>query len=468
MTDNTALEQALPHIEWMRRYNDERLAATGRRPVAHTRTYGCQQNVADGERINGLLKEMGYDFSDKVEGADLVLFNTCAIREGAEDRVFGNVGALKKEKKRNPDMLIVLCGCMTQQAHVAKRFRQSFPFVDILLGAGAMHRLPVLISGAVSSGERVFETLDPTFPAVENLPIRRDGTARAWLPIMYGCDNFCTYCVVPMVRGRERSRASSDIIKEAAGLIAEGYKEITLLGQNVNSYGKGLEDAINFSGLLRQLCALPGDFRLRFMTSHPKDCTTELLDVMASEEKLYNHLHLPVQSGSDNILSRMNRHYDVGRYKALIDYARAVMPDITITSDIIVGFPGETEEEFEETLDLVRYVGYQSLYTFIFSSREGTPAAKMDDPITPEEKSRRFERLLVLQNEITQQAYDKTVGKTQLMLVDGFKKPGEPLLTGRSQSNMVVDLDGAPELIGKLIKVKITRSAHWALHGEPV
>ena len=468
MSINAALEEARPHIEWVRQYNSEKFRQTGKKPVAYTRTYGCQQNVSDGERINGLLEQMGYAFSDEVKGADIVLFNTCAIREGAEDRVFGNVGALKKEKKSNPDMLIVLCGCMTQQPHVAKRFRQSFPFVDILLGAGAMHRLPVLLSGAISSGERKFETLDPTFPAVENLPVRRDGTARAWLPIMYGCDNFCTYCVVPMVRGRERSRDFNEILREAEALVVAGYKEITLLGQNVNSYGKGLDEQINFAGLLRRLCKIPGEFRIRFMTSHPKDCTRELLDVIATEEKLYHHLHLPVQSGSNNILKRMNRHYTAEHYKALVEYAKQIMPDITLTSDIIVGFPGETEEEFEETLALVREIGYQSLYTFIFSSREGTPAAKMDDPTTPAEKSRRFERLLALQNEISQKVYDSMVGRINLVLVDGFKNPDSTLLTGRNQSSMVVDLEGSPELIGKLINVKITKSAHWALIGEPV
>ena len=463
---NMALDEAQPHIEWMRRYNDEKFRQTGTRPVAYTHTYGCQQNIADGERINGILEQMGYVFSDKVEGADLVLFNTCAIREGAEDRVFGNVGALKKEKTRNPNMLIVLCGCMTQQPHVAERIKKSYPFVDVLLGAGAMHRLPILLSDTASTGERSFEILDPTFPAVEDLPVRRDKTTRAWLPIMYGCDNFCTYCVVPIVRGRERSRTLDEIVQEAEALVAAGYKEITLLGQNVNSYGKGLEEQINFAGLLRRLCKINGDFRLRFMTSHPKDCTHELLDVIATEDKLYNHLHLPVQSGSNNILNRMNRHYTVEHYKALLDYAKKIMPDIAVTSDIIVGFPGETDEEFEETLELVRYANYQSLYTFIFSSREGTPAAKMEDPITTEQKSQRFDQLLALQNDITKKNHKDTVGRISTVLVDGFKKPDSTLLTGRNQSNVVVDLEGPPELIGQLVRVKITGLVHRALFGE--
>ena len=440
----------------------------GRPMFAYTRSYGCQQNVSDGEKLEGLLVRMGYRFTDSVEGADFVLYNTCAVREGAEDRIFGNVGALKNAKSKNPAMVVALCGCMTQQEHVEQRIRNSFSFVDILFGAGAVHRLPELLYRKLSEGGRVFETLDPTTEVVEGLPLQREEGYRAWLPVMYGCDNFCSFCVVPLVRGRERSREPAQILTEAKELISQGFKEFTLLGQNVNSYGKGLPSPMNFSGLLREICALPGDFRLRFMTSHPKDCTHELIDTIAENDKIYNHIHLPVQSGSDRILEAMNRRYTSAQYKSLIEYARAKIPGLTLTSDIIVGFPGETEDDFEQTLQLVREMRFQSLFTFIFSPRHGTAAAAMEDTTPHEVKTRRFERLLEVQSQSTRLVFDGMVGQTQQVLVDGPKPKSDILMTGRNESNIIVDFEGTPDLAGQFVDVEITQAVNWALIGRAI
>lgn len=436
-----------------------------RQPTVYTHSYGCQQNVADGEKLDGLFLEMGYIFAESPLEADVVLYNTCAVREGAEDRVFGNVGALKKAKAANPNMVIALCGCMTQQEHVARRIKGSFSFVDIVFGAGAMHRLPALLYQKLTEGGRIFELADPTAAVVEGLPIHRQEGARAWLPIMYGCDNFCSFCVVPLVRGRERSRQPEEILREAGELVAKGYREITLLGQNVNSYGKGLEEAINFSELLKRLCAIPGDFRLRFMTSHPKDCTRELIDTIAENEKIYNHIHLPVQSGSDRILREMNRGYTAAQYLELISYARERIPGVTFTSDIIVGFPGETREDFEQTLELVKKLEAESLFTFIYSRREGTRAAKMDDPTSALEKKLWFQELCDLQNSITSQHLEDMVGGVYNVLVDGPARTPD-MLSGRNCSNIIVDFPGSPDLIGQFVPVEVIRAMHFAVAGE--
>lgn len=439
-----------------------------RPPVAYVHSYGCQQNVSDGEKIKGMLALMGYGFTDSIDGADLVLYNTCAVRENAEDRVFGNVGALKHHKRRNPQMIIALCGCMMQQPHIVERLKKSFPYVDLIFGTHVIHQLPENLYHALTDGKRVFAIPDSEGVIAEDLPIQRDGDIKAWIPIMYGCNNFCTYCIVPYVRGRERSREPQLIIDEIKGLVEQGYKEFTLLGQNVNSYGKGLAEEINFSELLRRINAIPGDFRIRFMTSHPKDATKELIDTMASCEKVCNHLHLPVQSGSDRVLTLMNRHYDREAYLKLINYAKEKIPDISFTSDIIVGFPTETEEDFKDTLSLIKEVEYDSLFTFIYSKRVGTKAAEMEDPTSDEEKSDRFNRLLDLQKEIGQDKYDKYVGKTLRVLVDGIGKTGDGYLTGRTENYVIVDFKADPEkdLMGQFVNVKITKALNWALLGE--
>lgn len=437
-----------------------------RQPKAFVHTYGCQGNVADSERIKGQLAEMGYVFTEVKEEADLVLFNTCAVREHAQDRVFGNVGALKPIKNQNKDMIIVLCGCMMQQKHVWERIKKSYPYVNIVFGTFAIHRVPEMLYKVLSTGKRVFETEETSGEIIEGLPAYRDRDFKAWLPIMYGCNNFCSYCVVPYVRGRERSRTSQAVIEEAKEIIAGGAKEITLLGQNVNSYGKNSEDNVNFSALLEKINDLPGDFKIRFMTSHPKDCTKELLDTMARCQKVAKHLHLPFQSGNNRILKEMNRGYTREKYLSLIEYARKVMPDISLTSDIIVGFPGETYEEFLDTLSLIEEVKFTSLFTFIFSPREGTKAQKMPDPVPYEEKSRWFSLLLKTQEQIAAQRCASSVGKTFEVLVEGYTKENDGRLTGRTDGNVNIDFEGPDSLIGTYAKVKVTNALNWILSGE--
>ena len=437
-------------------------------PLAYVHSYGCQGNVSDGEKLKGMLAQMGYGFCDQAEQADLVLFNTCAIRENAEDRIFGNVGALKRWKAQSPKHKLLLCGCMMQQPHIVEKLKQSYPYVDLIFGTHVIHQLPQLLLSVLQQHKRVFYTPESDGVIAEGLPIRRDGNLKAWVPIMYGCNNFCTYCIVPYVKGRERSRQPEAILAEVRQLVEQGYKEITLLGQNVNSYGKTLEHPITFAQLLRQIDAIPGDFRIRFMTSHPKDATKELFDVMAASKKICHHLHLPVQCGSDRILQTMNRRYTVEQYLKLIDYARSVMPDISFTTDIIVGFPGETLEDFQGTLDLLKKVRYDSLFSFIYSKRVGTKAATMPDDTPHSVKSDRLQQLLALQRIIGEEVLQEYVGKTLRILVDGTGKSGEGYLTGRTDQFLIVDFPGDSALIGQFVTVKITKALNWALLGELV
>ena len=438
------------------------------KPLAFVHSYGCQQNVADGERLQGLLAEMGYAFTDDLNAADLILYNTCAVRENAENRVYGNVGALKAYKKRKPGLVIVLTGCMTQQPAAAARFRERYPHVDIVLGVCAWNGLPGALQQKLFFGKRTIheQTAPEDDGIVEGLPVRRDGKHKAWVSVMYGCDNFCSYCIVPYVRGRERSREPEAVLSEIRELVVAGYKEITLLGQNVNSYGKGLRKPIDFAGLLRAVDALEGDFRVRFMTSHPKDCTRELIDTVAECPKICNHIHLPVQSGSDRVLERMNRRYTAKDYLALIEYAKSRIPGLSLTSDIIVGFPGETREDFEQTLALVRQVRFASLYTFVYSRRSGTAAENFADPVPEEEKNHWLRELLDLQESIGQGVLDRQVGRVMRVLPEEIGRGGEGTLLSRSDSNFVVELDGPPEWIGRFVPVRITVSTNWSLKGE--
>ena len=370
-------------------------------PKAFVHTYGCQGNVADSEHIKGMLIEMGYVLCDDVSEADFILYNTCAIREHAEDRVFGNVGALKKYKKERPGLIIALCGCMMQQEHIAEKIKKSYPFVNLVFGTHVTHKLPELVSKVLCTGKRVFCIDQSDGVIAEGLPSSRDSGENAWLPIMYGCNNFCSYCIVPHVRGRERSRKPDVILDEAKTLVKEGYKLITLLGQNVNSYGKNCDFDVNFAELIRRIDEIEGDFKFDFMTSHPRDCSFELIDVLSQSKHFCGHLHLPVQSGNNRILKEMNRHYTREHYLELIAYAKKKIPNVDITTDIIVGFPGETYEEFLDTLSLVREVRYGSMFTFIYSPRKGTPAAEMPDPVSKEEKTKWFLELLKVQETIT-------------------------------------------------------------------
>ena len=434
-------------------------------PLAFVHSYGCQQNVNDGERIKGVLVDIGYGLCDKPEDADLILFNTCAVREHAEQRVFGNVGALKGLKEKKRGLMIGLCGCMANQKHVVEKLRQSYPYVDLVFGVDGIDTLPQLIAQKLQKHKRVL--LDPAQRPVivENIPIRRESEFRAWLPIMYGCDNFCTYCIVPNVRGREKSRKPGDILAEFRGLVEAGYKEITLLGQNVNSYGKGLEEQVDFADLLNLLCAVPGDYQIRFMTSHPKDASRKLIDTIAAQDHLCKHIHLPVQSGSDRILKEMNRHYTVAQYMDLVNYAKEKIPGVTFSSDIIVGFPGETEEDFQATLDLIQRVKYMQLFTFIYSKRTGTIAAKLPDPATHAEKAARMDRLLKLQESIAFPMIAAMAGQTVKLLVEAAgRTPGT--LNGRLDNNLVVEFPAEETLIGQYANVRLTGSRAALLVGE--
>ncbi len=437
----------------------------GYTPKAFVHSYGCQQNVSDGEKIKGTLVSMGYKMTDDPKQADFVMYNTCAVREHAEQRVFGNVGALKNIKRHRPEMLIALCGCMTQQEAIAEKLKKSFPFVDIVIGTHLLHKLPELVFKRLSGSKRIIDT-SGNDDIAEGLPTLRDGDSKAWVPIMYGCNNFCSYCIVPFVRGRERSRRSCDIINEVKELVASGYKEITLLGQNVNSYGKE-NGEINFPELLRRLAAIEGDFRIRFMTSHPKDATHELIDVIAENEKICKHLHLPVQSGSNRILKEMNRKYTTEDYLAIIDYAREKIPEISFTSDIIVGFPNEQDEDFEATIELIKKVGYDLLYTFIYSKRDGTPAAKMDDAISDECKSKRFRRLLKIQEDIAYEKLSAMKGKVFKVLCEGEGRLIENSLCGRADNNVMVEFEDNGNIkIGEFVKVEITSSKGYVCLGK--
>lgn len=451
------------YIQLVRSIVEQRFVSA---PKAFVHTYGCQGNVSDGERLKGMLEQMGYEMTDELDGADLVLYNTCAIREHAEDRVFGNVGALKQMKTANRDMKILLCGCMMQQERVAQKIRKSYPFVDIVFGTHVIHRLPEFLYISLSKGKKVYELPEHDGVICEELPVHRDSDFKAWIPVMYGCNNFCTYCIVPYVRGRERSRDPQLIIAEAKELVAQGYKEITLLGQNVNSYGKNPDYGMNFAGLLRELNAIDGDFIIRFMTSHPKDCTYELLDTMASCEKVAKHLHLPFQSGSNRVLDAMNRRYTREKYLDLLNYAYSVMPGLSVTSDVIVGFPGETYDEFCETVTMVEEAKFTSMYTFIFSSREGTVASKMSDPVSREEKGKWFKELLDTQEKIAAERTASMVGKTYRVLCESISKGG--LIEGRTGGNIIIEFPADESVIGSFRDVKVTESLTWILRGELV
>ncbi len=438
----------------------------GPAPLAFVHSYGCQQNVSDGERIKGMLAEMGFAFCDTPDNADLILFNTCAVRGHAEDRVFGNVGALKARKKQHPSCIIGLCGCMVQQEHIAEKIRKSYPYVNLLFGTHAIHQLPELIWRLVTKNKRVFERPEIDGVIAEDIPVRRDSRFKGWLPIMYGCNNFCSYCIVPYVRGRERSREPERVIAEAKEMIAAGFKDITLLGQNVNSYGKGADHGIDFAKLLRMLNDLEGDFQLRFMTSHPRDCTLELLDAMRDCDKVCKHLHLPFQSGNDRVLKAMNRHYDRARYLELVAAARERMPDISLTSDVIVGFPGETREEFEDTLSLIEEVEFTSLFTFIYSAREGTPAAEMPDPVSHEEKARWMGDLLKAQEAVAAKRTASYVGQEFRVLCEEYHDDGT--VFGRTPSNVGITFSAQKELVGQFANVRVTKALNWVLEGEKI
>ena len=435
-------------------------------------TYGCQQNESDSEILRGWLVQCGYELTGSEEKADLIAVNTCAVREHAEKRVLGNVGALAHNKAKNPELLVCVGGCMTQQETMRERIRRSYRVVDLVFGPHELWQFPQLLletmerRGRRGAKSRLIAAAPSEGVVAEGLPRQRDNGVKAWLSIMNGCDNFCSYCIVPYVRGRERSRRPGDVLAEARELIRRGYKDITLLGQNVNSYGKGLEEDTDFPGLLAALDAIPGDYVLRFMTSHPKDATEKLFRVMAESEHCAHHIHLPLQSGSDRILRQMNRRYDRAGYLEKVAAARAAMPDLVLTTDIIVGFPGETEADFADTLSLVEQVGYDAMFTFIYSPRTGTPAAAMPDPVSRAEKQVWFDRLVQTANRISAEKHAAYVGRTVRVLVDGATGQEPYDLSSRTKGGRLVHLAGDPALVGQFLDVKITDSTTWALYGE--
>ena len=438
------------------------------RPLAFVDTYGCQQNEADSERIRGYLAQMGFGFTDDEEQARIIVINTCAIREHAEQRVFGNLGALVHTKRRHPEQIICLCGCMAQEPHVADKIRQSYRHVDLVFGPHALWKFPEMIHTLLTQRGRIFSNADEAGSIAEGIPVVRQDSVKAWVSIMYGCNNFCAYCIVPYVRGRERSRKPEDILAEVRQLVAAGYKDINLLGQNVNSYGKDLAEPMDFADLLELVNAIPGDFLIRFMTSHPKDATQKLFETMARCEKVAPVLHLPFQAGNDRILKAMNRRHTREQYMAKIAALKALIPGIVLTSDIIVGFPGETTEEFEDTLKVLEDVRFDALFTFIYSPRVGTPAAKLPDPMSREEKLANFNRLTALQDQISAEKHAAYIGKTLRCLMDGESGDETFPISGRTPGNRLVRAKGSADVIGQFCQVKITGANKWSLFGEIV
>ena len=447
-------------------------------PKAYVETYGCQQNEADSERIRGMLSEAGYAITNEAEGADVVVMNTCAIREHAEQRVFGNLGALTHTKRRHPRQKIFLCGCMAGEPSVCERIKKSFPHVSGVFSTHHLWEFPSLLWQVLTTKKRAFAVEDEAGSIAENIPVLRGNDLKAWVSVMYGCNNFCTYCIVPYVRGRERSRKMADILNEIKSLAANGVREITLLGQNVNSYGKDLTEndgCRSFADLLTAICESIKDTglkRIRFMTSHPKDLSDELIDVMAKYPAVCKQLHLPVQAGSTALLNKMNRRYTKESYLALVERIRAKMPDIVLSTDIIVGFPEETPEDFEETLDLVTKVQYDMAYTFIYSPRVGTPAAKNPNQVPEEEVKEHFGKLVELQNSVDRKKNEAMVGKTVEVLCEGLSRTNIKRFTGRTEGNKIVnftaDIKNCSEAAGKFVKVYIDSAQTWSLDGHAV
>ena len=436
----------------------------GRRPVCCVTTFGCQMNARDSEKLVGILETVGYEITEN-ENADFVIFNTCTVRDNANQRVYGRLGALNGYKRRNPHMKIALCGCMMQESAVIDKLKKSYGFVDLIFGTHNIYKFAELLTACFEREGMVIDIWQDTDKIVEDLPVERKYPFKSGINIMFGCNNFCSYCIVPYVRGRERSREPGDIIREIEELVADGVIEVMLLGQNVNSYGKNLKNPTTFAQLLRQVEKIEGLKRIRFMTSHPKDCTKELLAAMAECDKAARHLHLPFQSGSNRVLKEMNRQYTRERYLELVRTARELMPDISLTSDVIVGFPGETYEEFQETLSLVREVGFTSLYTFIFSPREGTPAARMPDPVSREEKAGWLAELLAVQEECAARRTADMVGRRLRVLCEG-KAKRDGWLIGRTSGNVIIEFPGGAEWIGRFVSVDVTEALTWIVKGR--
>lgn len=449
----------------IREENNNFAAKNGRVRLALTETYGCQQNENDTERIRGMLKDAGFAFTDDPKKADLIIYNTCAVRENAEQRVFGRLGILKHIKEQRKDLIIGVCGCMVQQEHITEKIKKIHSQVDLIFGTHALYKMPELLYKAMHQKKAVIDIENSDGVIAEDIPILRDTAQKAWVSVMYGCNNFCSYCIVPYVRGRERSRRPEAILGEIRDLVADGCTEISLLGQNVNSYGKDLDTDIDFSDLMRMVNDIEGVKRIRFMTSHPKDLSDKLIETIRDCDKVCKQLHLPFQAGSDKVLKQMNRKYTKEEYLSKIEKVKKEIPNISLSTDVIVGFPTETNEDFEDTLDVLRKVEFDNIFSFIYSRREGTPAAKLDFVLTDEEIHKNFNRLLEVQNEISKRKNDAYVGRIETVLVDGSSKNNDNMLSGRCDSSKIVNFSGDKSLIGKYIKVKITQAHTWSLNG---
>ena len=459
-------QEVQQQIEYTNRIKN--IVAAGEMKKACVVTYGCQQNEADSERIAGMLQAMGYEKTDKEDDADIIVVNTCAVRDHAEQRALSITGGYKHLKAKKPSLIIGVSGCMVSKKQSAERIKRSYPYIDFTFGTEKLWQMPEILYGVMTTQKRSFCPNEGKPITMEGIPVLRENPYKAWVSIMYGCNNFCTYCIVPYVRGRERSRRPEDILHEVRELVASGCREITLLGQNVNSYGKEFGGECDFADLLSRICEIEGDYIVRFMTSHPKDASHKLIDTMAANPKIARQFHLPVQSGSDRILKAMNRNYTRESYLSLIRYMREKMPDIAISTDIIVGFPGETDEDFEDTLSIVREARYDMMYSFIYSRRGGTPAAEMEDQIPPAVTGKRFPRLLDVQNEISLERNLVWENKTLRVLVDGRSKNNPDKFSGRTDGNKIVLFDADDSYIGKFVNIKITKAQTFALIGEIV
>ena len=446
---------------WVKKKSEE----LGRPMTFFTQTFGCQMNARDSEKLVGILERIGYVETD-TEDADFVIYNTCTVRENANNKVYGRLGVLQNYKKKNPHMLIGLCGCMMQETVVVEKLKESYRFVDLIFGTHNIYKFAELIVTAMESDSMTIDIWKDTDQIVEDLPVERKYSFKSGVNIMFGCNNFCSYCIVPYVRGRERSREPKEIIREIEQLVADGVVEVMLLGQNVNSYGKNLKEPVTFAQLLEEVEKIEGLERIRFMTSHPKDLSDELIEVMGRSKKICKHLHLPLQSGSSRILKIMNRRYDKEHYLELVDKIRAAVPDIALTTDIIVGFPGETEEDFEETMDVVRKVRYDSAFTFIYSKRTGTPAASMEEQVPEDVIKARFDRLLKEVQKISAEKAGALTGQTLPVLIEEQNEQDASLVTGRLSNNSVVHLPGTADMIGKILDVKLTECRGFYYLGE--
>lgn len=466
--DNNELLKQKQITQRIRQNNEMEHLKTGKQKHMHVITFGCQQNSSDSEKIMGMLAEMGYTHTDKKEQADVIIINTCCVRENAELKLYGNIGALKQLKRDNPSLIIGVCGCMMQQEHAVEMIRKKYRHVDLIFGTHNIHKLPELLERSMDEKYTLIDILNTEGTIVEDIPVLREEKFKAWVTIMYGCNNFCSYCIVPHVRGRERSRMPEDIVKEIEGLAKDGCKEVTLLGQNVNSYGKDLEMKLDFADLIKLVNEIEGIERIRFMTSHPKDISDKLIQTMRECKKVCEQLHLPFQAGSNEILRRMNRKYTKEEYLNKVIKAKQEIPGVALSTDVIVGFPGETDEDFEETLDVLRRVEFDQVFMFIYSRRIGTPAALMEDQISNEDKHRNFDKLVKLQNDISRKLNGAYLDKTVEVLVDGTSKNDPTKYTGRTRTGKVVNFGGADGIIGKLVNVKINEIHSWFINGEMV